>query len=168
MVLSVSCTCCALVRASAACCGYLCYPTVAMRQWPLWSNPVPLSLIQCTCIVPLFLRCCVISYLVLIAQCGKVLRLPLRSYHLYNWISQFRFDTLKTLGWVRVMFFDDGYSKLTNCCFFPSFSISTAGRPSVLAVIWIGSKYMVSDNGGGTQCTIALHLPAPLYLWTDD
>ena len=26
MALSVSCTCCTLVRASAGCCGYLCYP----------------------------------------------------------------------------------------------------------------------------------------------
>ena len=64
-----------------------------MRQWSLWSNPVPLSLIQCTCVVPLFLRCCVICHMVLIAQCGKVLWLPLRSYRLYNRISHFRFDT---------------------------------------------------------------------------
>ena len=31
--------------------------------------------------------------MVLIAQCGKVLQLPLRSYRLYNRISQFRFDS---------------------------------------------------------------------------
>ena len=34
MVLLVSCTCCALVRASAECCGYLCYPSVVMRHDP--------------------------------------------------------------------------------------------------------------------------------------
>ena len=94
MALSVSCTCCALVRASAECCGSLCHPSAVKRLWPLWSNPVPLSLIRCTCVVPLFLRCCVICHMVLIAQCGKVLRLPLRSYRLYNRISQFRFDSL--------------------------------------------------------------------------
>ena len=94
MSLSVSCTCCALVSASAGCCGYLCYPSAAIRLWPLWSNPVPLSLIWCTCVVPLFLGCCVIRHMVLIAlKCGKVLRLPLRSYRLSNRISQFRFDT---------------------------------------------------------------------------
>ena len=94
MVLSVSCTCCALVSASAECCGYLCYLSAVMRQWPLWSNPVPLSLIQCTCVVPLFLRCYVIRHMVLIAlKREKVLRLPLRSYRLYNRISQFRFDS---------------------------------------------------------------------------
>ena len=65
-----------------------------MRQWPMWLNPVPLSLIQCTCVVPLFLWCCVICHMVLIAQCGKVLWLPLRSYHLCNRISQFWFDKL--------------------------------------------------------------------------
>ena len=27
------------------------------------------------------------------SKCGKVLRLPLRSNHLYNWISQFQFDS---------------------------------------------------------------------------
>ena len=37
--------------------------------------------------------------MVLIAQCGKVLRLPLRSYCLDNRISQFQFD--KTLGGYR-------------------------------------------------------------------
>ena len=89
---STSCTCCTLVKASAECCRYLCYPSAVMRQWPLWSNPVPLSLIRCTYVVPLFLRCCVICHMVLIAQCGKVLRLPLRSYRLYNRISQFWFD----------------------------------------------------------------------------
>ena len=52
MALSVSYTCCALVRASAECCGYLCYPSAVLRLWPLWSNPVPLSLIRCTCVVP--------------------------------------------------------------------------------------------------------------------
>ena len=94
MALSVSCTCCALVMSLAGYCGYLCYPTAVMRQWPLWSNPVPLSLIRCTCVVPLFLRCCVICHMVLIAlKSGKVLRIPLRSYRLYNRISQFRFDT---------------------------------------------------------------------------
>ena len=93
MALSVSCTCCALVIASAECCGYLCYPTAVKRLWPLWSNPVPLSLIRCTCVVPLFLRCCVIRHMVLIAlKHEKVLRLPLRSYRLYNRLSQFRFD----------------------------------------------------------------------------
>ena len=93
LVRGLHASCCALVSVSAECCGYLCYPSAVMRQWPLWSNPVPLSLIRCTCVVPLFLRCCVICHMVLIAQCGKVLRLPLRSYRLYNWISQFRFDT---------------------------------------------------------------------------
>ena len=93
MALSVSCTCCALVIASAVCCGYLCYPSAGMRQWPLWSNPVPLSLFWCTRVVPLFLRCYIICHMVLIAQCGKVLRLPLRSYRLDNRISQFRFDS---------------------------------------------------------------------------
>ena len=94
MALSVSCTCCTLVIASAECCGYLCYPSAVMRQWPSWSNPVPLSLIRCTCVVPLFLRCCVIRHMVLIAlKRGKVLQLPLRSYRLYNRISQFWFDT---------------------------------------------------------------------------
>ena len=34
--------------------------------------------------------------MVLIAQYGKVLRLPLRSYHLSNWISQFQFDINNT------------------------------------------------------------------------
>ena len=34
MALLVSCTCCALVRASAECCGYLCYPSVVMRHDP--------------------------------------------------------------------------------------------------------------------------------------
>ena len=92
MALSVSCTCCALVRASAECCGYLCYPSAVIRLWSMWSNSVPLSLIWCTCVVPLFLRCYVIHHMVLIAQCGKVLRLPLRSYRLYNRISQFWFD----------------------------------------------------------------------------
>ena len=93
MVLSVSCTCCALVRASAVCCGYLCYPSAVKRLWPLWSNPVPLSLIWCTWVVPLFLRCCVICHMVLIAQeRGKVLQLPLRSYRQYNRISQFQLD----------------------------------------------------------------------------
>ena len=93
MALSVSCTCCTLVSASAGCCGYLCYPSAVKRLWPLWSNPVPLSLIRCTCIVPLFLRCCVICHMVLIAlKREKVLRLPLRSYRLYNRISQFQFD----------------------------------------------------------------------------
>ena len=38
-------------------------------------------------------RCCVIRHMVLIAlKREKVLRLPLRSYHLYNRISQLRFD----------------------------------------------------------------------------
>ena len=93
MALSVSCTCCALINASAECCGYLCYPSTVKRLWPLWSNPVPLSLIRCTCIVPLFLRCCVICHMVLIAlKREKVLWLPLRSYRLYNRLSQFRFD----------------------------------------------------------------------------
>ena len=93
MALSVSCTCCALVSASAECCRYLCYLSAVMRQWPMWSNPVPLSLIRCTHVVPLFLRCCVIRHMVLIAQKrGKVLWLPLRSYRLYNRISQFWFD----------------------------------------------------------------------------
>ena len=99
MALSVSCMCCALVSTSAECCGYLCYLSVVMRLWPLWSNPVPLSLIWCTCVVPLFLECCVICHMVLIAQCGKVLRLPLRSYCLYNRISQLRFDTPRVI-WV--------------------------------------------------------------------
>ena len=94
MALSISCTCCALVRASAGCCGYLCYPSAVMRLWPLWSNPVPLSLIWCTCVVPLFLGYCVICHMVLIAlKREKILRLPLRSYRLYNRLSQFRFDT---------------------------------------------------------------------------
>ena len=66
-----------------------------MRQWPTWSNPVPFSLIQCTCAVPLFLGCCVICHMVQIAQCGKVLWLPLRSYRQYNRLSQFRFDSFK-------------------------------------------------------------------------
>ena len=35
--------------------------------------------------------------MVLIAQCGKVLRLPLRSYRRYNRISQFRFDSKVSL-----------------------------------------------------------------------
>ena len=94
MASSVSCTYCALVSASAECCGCLCYLSAVKRLWPLWSNPVPLSLIRCTRVVPLFLRCCVIRHMVLIAlKHGKVLRLPLRSYRLYNRISQFRFDT---------------------------------------------------------------------------
>ena len=94
MALSVSCTCCALVKASAECCGYLCYPSAVKRLWPLWSNPVPLSLIRCKCVVPLFLRCCVICHMVLIAlKSEKVLWLPLRSYRLYSRISQFRFDS---------------------------------------------------------------------------
>ena len=93
MALSVSCTCCALVRASAEYCGYLCYPSAVKRLWPLWSNPEPLSIIRYTCVVPLFLRCYVIRHMVLIAlECEKVLRLPPRSYCLYNWISHFRFD----------------------------------------------------------------------------
>ena len=104
MALSVSCTCCALVRVSAECCRYLSYPSAVKRLWPLWSNPVPLSLIQCTCVVPLFLRCCVIYHMVLIAQCGKVLWLPLRSYHLDNWISQFRFDNLAPIWYPRTTF----------------------------------------------------------------
>ena len=55
---------------------------------------MPLSLIRCTHVVPLFLRCCVICHMVLIAlKCGKVLRLPLRSYRQYNRISQFQFDS---------------------------------------------------------------------------
>ena len=95
MALSVSCTCCALVSASAECCRYLRYPSAVTRQWPLWLNPVPLSLIWCTCVVPLFLGCCVICHMVLIAQCGMVLWLPLRSYCLYNWVSQLRFDLIK-------------------------------------------------------------------------
>ena len=105
MALSVSCTCCALVSASAGCCGYLCYPSAVMRQWPLWSNPVPLSLIQCTHVVPLFLGCCVIRHMVLIAlKCEKVLRLPLRSYRLYNRISQLRFDTpTQSVSWSPVV-----------------------------------------------------------------
>ena len=99
MALSVSCTCCALVSASADCCGYLCYPSAVLRLWPLWSNSVPLSLIRCTLFVPLFLGCCVICHMVLIAlKRRKVLRLPLRSYHLYNRISQFRFDNLDWRG----------------------------------------------------------------------
>ena len=99
MALSVSCSCCALVSASAVYCRYLCYLSAVMRQWPLWSNPVPLSLIRVTRVVPLFLRCCIIRHMVLIAQCRKVLQLPLRSYHLYNWISQFWFDNhMKDLG----------------------------------------------------------------------
>ena len=98
MALSVSCSCCTLVSVSAVYCGYLCYPSAVMRQWPLWSNPVPLSLIRFTCVVPLFLRCCVICHMVLIAQCGKVLRLPLRSYRLCNQISQFQFDTPTKIG----------------------------------------------------------------------
>ena len=94
MALSISCTCCALVSASAGCCGYLCYPSAVKRQWPFWSNPVPLSLIQCTHVVHLFLRRYVVYHMVLIAlECGKVLRLPLRSYRLYNRISHFQFDT---------------------------------------------------------------------------
>ena len=102
MALSVSCTCCALVRASAECCGYLCYPSAVKRLWPLWSNPVPLSLIWCTCVVPSFLGCCVIHHMVLIAlKRGKVLRLPQKSYHLYNRISQFRFDRDKHQPWER-------------------------------------------------------------------
>ena len=93
MVLSVSCTCCALVSVSAECCGHLCYPSAVVRLWPLWSNPVPLSLIRCTHVVPLFLGCCVIRHMVLIAlKREKILRLPLRSYRLYNRISQFQFD----------------------------------------------------------------------------
>ena len=105
MALSVSCTCCALVRASAACCGYLCYPTAVMRLWPLWSNPVPLSLIWCTCVLPLFLRCFVIRHMVLIAlKREKVLRLPPRSYRLYNWLSHFRFDTpTQSVSWSPVV-----------------------------------------------------------------
>ena len=87
LVRGLHASCCTLVSVSAECCGYLCYPSAVMRQWPLWSIPVPLSLIRCTCVVPLFLRCCVICHMVLIAQCGKVLWLPLRSYHLCNWIS---------------------------------------------------------------------------------
>ena len=67
MALSVSCTCCTLVKASAECCRYLCYPATVRRLWPLWSNPVPLSLIRCTCIVPSFLGCYVIRHMVLIA-----------------------------------------------------------------------------------------------------
>ena len=101
MALSVNCSCCALVIASAECCGYLCYPSTVMRSWPLWSNPVPLSLIRCTCVVPLFLRCCVIYHMVLIAlRREKVLRLPLRSYRLSNRIPQFRFDTpTQSVSW---------------------------------------------------------------------
>ena len=67
MALSVSCICCALVSVSAGCCGYLCYPSAVVRLWPLWSNPVPLSLIRCTHVVPSFLRCCIICHMVLIA-----------------------------------------------------------------------------------------------------
>ena len=93
MALSVSCTCHALVKASAEYCGYLCYPSDVVRQWPLWSNPLPLSLIWCIYVIPLFLGCCAIRHMVLIAlKCGKVLRLPLRSYRQYNQLSQFRFD----------------------------------------------------------------------------
>ena len=44
-------------------------------------------------VVPLFLGCCVIRHMVLIAlKHEKVLRLPLRSYRLYNRLSQLRFD----------------------------------------------------------------------------
>ena len=68
-----------------------------MRQWPIWLNPVPLSLIWWTQVVPSFLRCYVICHAELIAQCGKVLQLPLRSYRLYNRISQFRFDSKVSL-----------------------------------------------------------------------
>ena len=76
--------------------SYRLYNRISQFQFdrPLWPNPVPSSLIRCTCIVPLFLRCCVICHMVLIAQCGKVLRLPLRSYCLYNRISQFQFDNI--------------------------------------------------------------------------
>ena len=106
MALSVSCTCYTLVSVSAECCGYLCYLSAVIRLWPLWSNPVPSSLIWCTCIVPLFLRCCIICHMVLIAQCGKVLWLPLRSYRLDNWISQIRFDRILIFGGTGA----DGYS----------------------------------------------------------
>ena len=86
-----------------------------MRQWPVWSNPVPLSLIQCTCVVPLFLRCCVICHMVLIAQCGKVLRLPLRSYRLSNWVSQFQFDTpTQSVSWSLWYFVRQGSPVLTS------------------------------------------------------
>ena len=67
MVQSVSCTCCALVRVSAECCRYLCSVSCLKRQWPLWLNPVPLSLILYTCGVPDDLDSCVVCHAVLIA-----------------------------------------------------------------------------------------------------
>ena len=95
MALSVSCTCCALVSTSAGCWGYLCYPSAIMRLWPLVIKPcalIPDSVHTCCTLVPEML--CHPSH-VLIAQWGKVLQLPLRSYCLSHWISQFWFDKLK-------------------------------------------------------------------------
>ena len=55
---------------------------------------IPDSVHMCCTLVP---GCYVIHHMVLIAlECGKVLRLPLRSYRLYNRISQFRFDRIET------------------------------------------------------------------------
>ena len=122
MALSVSCTCCALVSASAECCGYLRYPSAVTRQWPLWLDPVPLSLIWCTCVVPLFLGCCVICHMVLIAQCGKVLRLPLWSYHLYNWVSQLRFDLIKADGHFKARLVPKGFTQIQGIDYEETFS----------------------------------------------
>ena len=105
LVRELRASCCSWRYQSAAHAADTCVPSaITMRQWPMWLNPVPLSLIRCTCVVLLFLRCYVICHAVLIAQCGKVLRLPLRSYHLHNGISQFRFDTpTQSVSWSPVV-----------------------------------------------------------------
>ena len=93
MVLSVSCTCCALVKASAECCGYLCSVSCQYEAVTHMTEPcalIPDSVHMCCTLVPEML--CHLS-------CGtdcpmwEVLWLPLRSNHLYNWISQFQFDS---------------------------------------------------------------------------
>ena len=116
--------------ASAGYCGFLCYPSVVKRLLPLWSNPVPLSLIWCTRVVPLFLGCYVIHHMVLIAlKTWRVLRLPLRSCRLSNRISQFRFDTpTQSVSWSSVVLrLDEG---LQSSLFFPPL------RPTQL-ILWI-------------------------------
>ena len=54
---------------------------------------IPNSVHMCCTLVPEML--CHLSHGTDCPKCGKVLRLPLRSYRLYNWLSQLRFDRVQ-------------------------------------------------------------------------
>ena len=60
--------------------------------------------------------------MVLIAQCGKVLRLPLRSYHLYNWVSQLRFDLIKADGRFKARLVPKGFTQIQGIDYEETFS----------------------------------------------